>query len=60
MSGLTGEVDEVFLDDSAHTVDGTVNRCDLGEFAGFEGDADDALVDDGGGAATLGDKYFSF
>jgi hypothetical protein len=41
-------------------VDGTVNRCDLAEFAGFEGDADDALVDDGGGAAALGDEYFSF
>ena len=60
VGGLAGEVDEVFLDDSAHTVDGTVNRCDLAEFAGFEGDADDALVDDGGGAAALGDEYFSF
>jgi hypothetical protein len=41
-------------------VDGTVNRCDLAEFAGLEGDADDALVDDGGGAAALGDEYFSY
>ena len=58
--GLAREVDEVFLDDSAHSVDGPVNRGDLGKFAGFEGDADDALVDDGCGATTLGDQYFSF
>lgn len=57
---LAGQIEEVFLDDSAHTVDRTVDRGDLGEFAGFEGDADDALVDDWGGAATLGDEYFSF
>ena len=60
VGGLAGEVDEIFLDDAAHSVDGAIDRGDLGEFAGFEGDADDALVDDWGGAAALGDEYFSF
>ena len=43
-----------------HAVDGAVERVDAAVAAGFEGDADDALVDDVGGAAPLGDECFSF
>ena len=60
VGGLAGEIHEVFLDDAAHAVDGAVNRGDLGEFAGLEGHAHDALVDHMGGAAALGDQNFSF
>ena len=60
VGGLAGEIDEVLLDDAAHAVDRAVNGGDLAEFAGLEGDADDALVDHGGGAAALGDENFSF
>ena len=59
VGGFACEIDEVFLDDSADAVDGSVDGGDLAEFAGFEGDADDALVDDRGGTAALGDEDFS-
>ncbi len=60
VGGLAGEIDEVLIDDAAHAVDRSVNGRHLAEFAGFEGDADDALVDYRGGATTLGDKDFTF
>ena len=50
----------VLFDDAPHPVDRAVHRLDLGELAGLEGDADDALVDDSGGAAALRDQYFAF
>jgi hypothetical protein len=38
----------------------TVDTGHLGKLAGFEYHTHEALVDDGGGAAALGDEYFSF
>lgn len=57
---LAGEIDEVLVDNAAHAVDRTVNGRHLAEFTGLEGHADDALVDHGSGATTLGDKDFTF
>lgn len=60
MGGFLGEVEEVFADDAGDTVDGAVDFGDLGEFAGFEDDSGQGLVDDGRGAAALGDEDFAF
>lgn len=58
--GFPGEVYEVLVDDSGDSMDGAVDGGDLSEFTGFESDADDALIDNGSGAAALGDEDFSF
>lgn len=57
---LAGEIDEVFIDDSTHPMDGAIDGGDLAKFAGLEGNADDALVDHGSGSTTLCDKDFTF
>jgi hypothetical protein len=38
---------------------GAIDQFDVAELAGFEHHAGHRLVDDGGGAATLGDEYLS-
>ena len=59
VGGLASEIDEVFIDDAAHAVDGSIDGGHLAELAGLKGDAYNALIDDRGGATTLRDKYFS-
>jgi hypothetical protein len=60
VGGFTGQIDEVLVDDSAHSMDGPVNGRHLSEFPGFESDPDHALIDHMGGTTTLCDEYFSF
>ncbi len=59
VGGFLGEVEEVFADYAGDAVDRAVYFCDLWEFAGFEDDACECLVDNGGGTASLGDKNFA-
>jgi hypothetical protein len=56
VAGFLRQVDEVFVDDAAHAVAGAVHALDALVAACFEHHADQALVDDCGGAATLGDE----
>ena len=57
--GLLGQVDELFVDDAAHAMQGAVYARHLGKAARFEHHARERLVDHGGRAASLGDENFS-
>lgn len=56
---FAGQIDEVFVNDAAYAVNRSIDGGHLAELAGFESNADDALVDHRGWATTLGDKNFS-
>jgi hypothetical protein len=53
------QVDKVLVNDAAYAMQRTVDVADLAEAPRFQGHTDQRLVDDGGGAAALSDKYFS-
>jgi hypothetical protein len=57
--GFLGQVDKVFIDDAAHAVARAVDALDVAEAPRLQRHAHQGLVDDGGGAAALGDEYFS-
>jgi hypothetical protein len=57
--GFLRQVDKIFIDDAAHAVPCTVDALDVAEAARLQCHAHQGLVDDGGGAAALGDEYFS-
>ena len=59
VAGLLREVNQVFIDDAAYTVAGAVDQINTVMAPCFQHHADEALVDHGGGAAALGDQYFS-
>ncbi len=55
--GFLGEVDEILIDDAAHAMQRAIDPFDAGEFARFQGQAHQRLIDDGGGAAALGNQH---
>lgn len=56
---FAGEVDEVIAEDTVNAVAGAVNFFNFGIFSCFEDCADEALVNDDGGAAGLSDEHIT-